>query len=438
MADELLDRAAQVVVLARKEGAQGAWASANRSRSTSVVVRNGVFEKVQENISRSLSVQLYVDGRYTAHSTNDLDAERLVGFVRDAVGLTRALEPDPVRELPDPQLFEGRSQAELELVDSSLASRTLEQRIEDCQAMNAEVRGEDAVLSGTSSTYDGEFRMAMASSNGFADGYAGTYAGLSTTVTLMGEGDKRPEDGYGCSARHRAELLAPAEVGRNALVRARAHLGSVKGPTRKGTIVVDRLAAGRLLGALLGPANGYSLQQGRSFWASRMGKQAVSPKLTIVDDPLRPRWSGSRPFDGEGIAAKAMPIIEAGVFRNVYVDTYYGRKLGMAPTTGGGSNRVISLGKRGRDELVGDVGEAVYVSSWLGGNSDPTTGDFSFGMRGHLIEGGKIGAPIGEMNVTGNLLELWSNLVEIGNDPWPFGSTRMPTLVFENVSLSGT
>ena len=84
-----------------------------------------------------------------------------------------------------------------------------------------------------------------------------------------------------------------------------------------------------------------------------------------------------------------------------------------------------------------DEGDGVYVTSWLGGNSDSTTGDFSLGMRGHLIEKGKIGAPIGEMNVTGNLLELFGRLAEVGGDPWPFGSMSVPTLVFEGVQFSG-
>jgi len=74
----------------------------------------------------------------------------------------------------------------------------------------------------------------------------------------------------------------------------------------------------------------------------------------------------------------------------------------------------------------------------MGGNSDSTTGDFSFGLRGHLVENGQVGAPVGEMNVTGNLLDLFGRLVAVGNDPYPYSSTKAPTLVFENVDFSGT
>ena len=112
-------------------------------------------------------------------------------------------------------------------------------------------------------------------------------------------------------------------------------------------------------------------------------------------------------------------------------------KLEMAPTTGGQSNWIFGLGDKGLTELVADAGEGILVTSWLGGNADHTTGDFSLGLRGHLVSGGQIGAPVGEMNVTGNLLELFGRLAAVGNDPWPYSTVRCPTLVFEGVQFSG-
>ena len=41
------------------------------------------------------------------------------------------------------------------------------------------------------------------------------------------------------------------------------------------------------------------------------------------------------------------------------------------------------------------------------------------------------------MNVTGNIVDLFSRLVELGNDPWKYSSTVTPTLVFENVQFRG-
>jgi PmbA protein len=66
-----------------------------------------------------------------------------------------------------------------------------------------------------------------------------------------------------------------------------------------------------------------------------------------------------------------------------------------------------------------------------------TTGDFSLGLRGHMIENGKIGRPVGEMNVTGNLRDLFTRLELIGDDPYPYSTTLTPSLVFSDVDFSG-
>src|SRR5581483_10994711 len=113
----------------------------------------------------------------------------------------------------------------------------------------------------------------------------------------------------------------------------------------------------------------------RSFLDGKIGTKIVSDKLTIVDDPLIPGALGSRHFDGEGISAKRMPLLDKGVLRNYFVDTYYGRKLKMEPTTGGWSNLVIEPGAKNLDGLIGDVKHGILVTSFLGGNSNSLTGD---------------------------------------------------------------
>ena len=226
-------------------------------------------------------------------------------------------------------------------------------------------------------------------------------------------------------------------IASTALERALARIDSEKGPTVKTTMVVDSRAAAQLIGRFMRPATARSVQQQRSFWAELIGEQAFSDKLSIIDDPLIVRGLASRHYDAEGISARPLPIVEQGVVRNIYVDTYYGRKANMAPTTGTPSNRVVIPGEQSLDELLADVGDGVYVTSWLGGNADGTSGDYSLGLRGHMIEQGAIGRPVGEMNVTGNLKHLFGRLEALGNDPYPYSTTLSPSLVFADVDFSG-
>jgi PmbA protein len=87
--------------------------------------------------------------------------------------------------------------------------------------------------------------------------------------------------------------------------------------------------------------------------------------------------------------------------------------------------------------MAADAKEAVLVTGFLGGNSNGTTGDFSLGVQGFRIRGGVVAEPIGEMNVSGNVLDLWKRLVAVGNDPFPYSKLRTPTMVFEGVQFAG-
>src|SRR5688500_761697 len=132
MREELLDRAAQAVQAAKRAGAGEACAWASRSRSVSFEMRDGKLEQVKESTSRSLSLRLFVEGRYSTHSTTDLRPEPLAAFVVEAVALTRALQPDPHRVLPDPARYAGQP-GDLDLVDPRVADLNRDSRLAACE-----------------------------------------------------------------------------------------------------------------------------------------------------------------------------------------------------------------------------------------------------------------------------------------------------------------
>ena len=437
MSADLINRATQAVELARNAGAQDAWATASQGRDVVFEYRDGKLEKVKDTTSRNLAIKVYAAGRYSSHRTTDLKPDRLKGFINEAVAITRALEPDEYRRITPAALFENRPGDDLDLVDANVETLDRDRRVNWCKAIDEVAHGHERVISATAGVYDGTSTSASASSNGFVGERRSTYCWLGTQITLKDQGDKRASDSFYAGGAHIADLPDAAMIGKTALERALSRLDSRKGPTVRTSMLVDSRAAASLIGRLLRPANARSVQQGRSFWASLIGEQAFSDKLTIIDDPLIRRGLASRHYDGEGISAKVLPIIENGVIRNIYVDTYYGRKGDMAPTTGTPSNRRIEPGRYSLQELFREVGDGLYVTSWLGGNANATTGDFSLGLRGHMIENGEIGAPVSEMNVTGNLRDLFGRLELVGNDPYPYSTTLAPSLVFAGVDFSG-
>ncbi|MGF1469567.1 MAG: TldD/PmbA family protein [Sandaracinaceae bacterium] len=437
MLRELARLAGDAIEMARAAGADDAFASATRSRDVEVQVRDGEVEKLQESTSRRLSLRLYVDGRYATYRTSDLRPEPLRRFVGDAVAMTRALERDPFRLIPEPALYENRPTDDLQLEDGAVVALTGDQRVALCLEMSERTRDHERLVSATVTSADSHSLVASASSNGFSGHHRRTSHWRGGNVTLRGEGDARPAGSFWAGARHLADVPSARQVGDRALAEAVRRLGAVQGPTARTTMVVEPRVGGRLVGSLLAPASADAFSNQRSFWRGREDERVVAERLTLVDDPLVVRGLGSRLYDSEGISSRRIPIIESGQLANLYVDTYYGRKIERAPTTGSGSNLALSPGERGLDAIVSDVPEGYLVTSWLGGNSNATTGDFSFGLRGHRIENGQLTDTVQEMNITGNLLELFAGLAEVGDDPWPYSTFRTPTLAFEGVQFSG-
>ena len=432
--------ARSVVKSALAKGAQQAAATVNRSRNVSVDWRDGKIEKIEEATTRGLSLQLYVDGRYSVVSSSDLRPEALSTFVGDGVAMTRVLAEDPFRSLPDPALYAGQAKADLQLEDPAYPSVTPEQRRAAAQQMEQAaraVKGADAILSVSSSfsdTRDETFRVA---SNGFEGQRVETVFFCSAGVSVKDPDGRRPEDYDFAGSRFVGQVPAVAEIGRRAAERALSRVGAKKAPSAVMTLVLDNRAAGRLIGGLVQPLSGGALQQRRSFLEGKVGQPLGSPLLDVADDPLIPRAFGSRLWDNEGLAARRMPVFEKGVLRNYYLDTYYAKKLKLAPTTGGPSNAAWTLGPKPQAEILKDVGEGILVTSFIGGNSNPTTGDYSLGLQGFRIRGGQKAEPVAEMNIAGNMLDLLKKLTAVGNDPWPYSSLRTPTLVFEGVQFAG-
>jgi PmbA protein len=437
----LLDTTRAAAQLALSKGASEVAAGGWQARHVEVAWRDGKIEKVSEATTRGLGLDLYVEGRYAAVSTSDLRPDALARFVEDSIALARTLAPDPHRKLPDPALYRGQAQVDLELEDPShgaLDSGTRRRIAEELELAARAVPGAERILSVTTGTSDTRAESALVQTNGFEGTKHGTDFWISAEVTVKDQDGRRPEESAASGARFRAEVEAPAAVGRRAAERALARLGSVKGASAPMTMIVDARSSGRVVAALLGPLAAAAIQQKRSFAEGKIGARLGSALLDLRDEPLVVRGLGSRLYDGEGMAARPFAIFEGGVLRSYYVDSYYGRKLGIPPTTARTSNLAWKLGPRSQAELLREAGEGILVTGFLGGNSNGTTGDFSLGVRGFRIRNGQLAGPVGEMNVSGNHLELWSRLAAVGNDPYRYSSMRTPTLVFEGVQFAGT
>lgn len=437
--DDRLGLAQWVVEQALAYGATEARASLDRTRYVSMDYRERQIEKLEESVENGLSITLYVDGRYSSHRTSDLRREALETFLRQAVDMTRFLEADPHRYLPEPSYYQGRSDRELGLWDPDYAALSPDDRhaiVRQVEEAALEAGG-DRIVSVEAGYYDAVNERVLVASNGFAGTREDTSFWTGASVTAKDTGDTRPSDWCWEGGVRRGAIVDPVAIGREAVRRTFARVGAGKIPTEKLPVIVENRTSARLLGFMANGLYGRNLQQKSSYLDGKKGESIASPLLTLLDDPLIPQGLGSRLYDGEGLTAKPRAIIEAGVLRNFYIDTYYARKLGVEATSGGPSNVVVAPGEKSPTQWMEELGRGILVTGFIGGNSNSSTGDFSSGIYGFLFDRGAIVQPVNELNIAGNHLEFWHKLIGVGNDPYIFSAWRTPSLVFDAMTVAG-
>lgn len=451
----LSDLAARLIDMAKKAGATDADALAVRDTGESVRIRHGRIESVEREDAQGIGLRAFVrqrDGLACASaSTSDVSASGLETLVRQVIEMARISSPDP--DAVPPTGAEHPTRAELKQWTERHAPPAEAWNMEDARqaAMDCEQTAlgyakEISNSEGAEAGF-GTTSLAYASADGFCGDYTKTSAGLSISV-LAGEGDGMQRD-YAFDRALLAERLRdPRALGQEAAERTLSRLGADSMKSCETTVVFEPRMATSLLGHLAGAINGRAVIQQRSFLTDAVGQQIFPDFVHISDDPDHADGLGNRLFDGEGTRCRAMNMIENGRLTGFLTDRYAARRLhthatgharrGLAGDIGiGTSNLLLHPGTLSPDEILQEVGDGILVTEMMGFGVNPVTGDYSRGAVGFVIENGKIGRPVQEITVAGNLREMFANITLVGNDLTWFGSTAVPTVAIRGLAIAG-
>ena len=427
---------------ALEEGASAVRITLTKSIENLIATLDGKVDRVTRCADRSLSIVLFADGRYGSFSINKLDEETLKDFIRRAIGTVRMLAADEFRRLPDAyrccrNAVSGR---EMEIYDEAWAGITPDDRRR--MALDAAVFGKVPgvrLVSEEGEYSDSEYDILVLDSQGLECRHTETSFDYGVEVTIEDEEGNKFSD-YWWTASPLLKDFDASSCGLTAVNRAAAQIGAEPAPSGRYNMVVGAEVASRLVSPLLGALNASSIQQGNSFLVGSLDKALFSEGLRLLDEPWRKGESGAKLFDSEGVASEPAPIIEDGVVRRYFVNTYMSGKLGVAPTIEEAIRpRLCGWPSPGldRDALMRICGNGILVTDFNGGNCNMTTGDFSYGISGQLFENGKAVRPVHEMLITGNFLELWKHLLAAGEDFRPCATRLIPSLAFSEVDFSG-
>jgi TldD protein len=254
---------------------------------------------------------------------------------------------------------------------------------------------------------------------------------LSAQVVARRNG--RVETGSDTRGGHAGwELLEenPEAVADRASRRALTLLDAVDAPTGRLPVVVGNGFGGVLLHEAVGHGlEADAVQKDASVYAGRLGDQLAEPFVTAYDDGSRRNAWGSEGIDDEGTPTRRTTVIEDGRLTSYLYDLLRARKDGVESTGNGRresfrhlpiprmTNTFFAPGDATPDDLIAGVERGLYAVSFGGGQVEPATGDFVFGVsEGYLIEGGKVTAPVRGATLVGNGLEALRAIDGIADD----------------------
>lgn len=437
---------------AMTKGAEGVRLSLNKNVMDSCSMLNGELDKVSHSADRSIYLYLYVDGRYGTFSTNRLDTEELESFIDKAIVMVKMLGEDRCRRLPDPARTakDATGGMELGLYDSHYEGCDSDSRLKKAEEMSiiktlAQSEGYK-VLSEECEYAESLDDTLLMDSQGFEGRHTETSFNCFSELTIQ-DNDGNRYSGYWWEASPHFNVLRLKECSYTALERAVSQIGPRNRRSGRYRMVVDGTVASRLVSPLINALNASAIQQKMSFLEGSMEKKIFSEGLTIMDNARTLGKSGSRMYDSEGVATQNRAIIEHGVVKQYFVSTYMSEKTGFAPTIEDISRPCLSPFMAGKEltdlekgvslkDILGLCSNGIYVTGFNGGNCNPVTGDFSFGIEGFAFSKGKVTHPVKEMLITGNIVELWNSFTAAGTDTRSSSRWQIPTLAFENVSFS--
>jgi len=443
-APDALSVLGDLVSRARRAGADQADAVLIDGIALSHSQRLGVIEKLERAEGFDLGLRVIIGKRQAIVSSNDRAANHERDLIPRAIEMAKAVPEDPYCGLADPAEL-AREFPALDMVDPEepapeILVRRAAEAEDSARAIAGVSNSEGAQASWTRA------EMAIVASNGFSGKYAGTGHSIAVAV-LAGEGASMERDDDWDSAVHAADLKSPAEIGRKAGERAVARLKARKVATARVPVVYDPRVSSSLLRHLSGAINGAAIARGTSFLKDKLGQRILPAGLAVIDDPHIKRGHRSVPFDAEGVANRKRLIVEDGVLQTWFLDCATARQLKLhttghahrgpsGPPGPGPSNLYLAPGEVTAQELIAEIENGFYVTELMGMGVNGITGDYSRGAAGFWIERGRLGYPVHEVTVAGNLKDMFLNLRPASDLEFRTGIDA-PTLLVEGMTVAG-
>lgn len=411
----------------------------------SIGVRNGEVEAVDSSIEHGMAARVIKDARFGfAYTTKPSIAEneliKMAEIASEGVAEDKELEfPKSSNDAP----FEKSTSVDL-------SSLTNEEKIALVKEFETYVyKFDKRIKSVRKASYD-EFKsdIIVTNSNGVNASFSTGICSIG--ITPIAEDGKESEWASEVEYAFDPKKLNIKEVAESAARKAVLYLNGRKIPSAKSPAIFDREVTGELLDVIASSFFADSIYKKRSPFVGKEGKSVYSKEITIVDDATLKGGFSSVPYDSEGVKTRKNVLVEEGAIKSFLADTIYGKKIGKKSTGSstrpdfkqvpkvGFHNLHVVAGKLSLNELKKEMGSGFYITDVLGlHTANIVTGDFSIGASGFWVKNGIDQHSVKGVTIAGNLHEIFKRVQKVGNDLKFWYSGGAPSVLIEEIAISG-
>ena len=409
--------------IAKEAGLEQVELFVSESHSLQISLFHGEVDEYKDNNGYSILARGILNGKCGAASADVWNKDKAQWLVNEIVANAKVIEnEDPIF------IFKGSEKYhKVSTFNKVLEEVTIDEKMEKLHALEKALKEIDkriVEVAGAEFSQTTE-KVTLINSNGLNLVQRSNYfTFIAQCVAKEGEQTK---SGYDFFLDNDFSKFNPEEFAKKVVKITVDQLGGEPCETNKYKAVLHPDVVTSLIKAYVGHADAEEVQKHSSLFIDKIGQKIASSKVTIEDKPLQKnvfaRW-----FDDEGVATYNKPIIKNGVLQTYLYNLTTAAKAGVESTGngyGGGSKKGISStflslkpGKKSQEELFKEVGNGVFITdvSGLHAGLNPQSGNFSLQSTGFLIENGKKGKPLDLITVSGNLLEVFKDVLEVGND----------------------
>ena len=431
--------------LAKEAGLEQVELYVSESRNLEISLFHGEVEEYKDNNGYSIMARGILNGKCGAATCDVWNKDKAAWLVKEMLANAKVIENnDPIF------IFKGSEKYhKVNTFNKALEEVTIDEKMEKLYAVEKALKQIDkriVEVAGTEYSQTSE-KVTLINSNGLNLVQKSNY--FTFVAQCVAKEGEQTKSGYDFFLDNDFSKFNPEEFAKKVVKVTVDQLGGEACETNKYKAILHPDVVTSLMKAYIGHADAEEVQKNSSLFINKIGQKIASSKVTIEDKPLQKnvfaRW-----FDDEGVATYNKAIIKNGVLQTYLYNLTTAAKAGVETTGngyGGGSKKGIAStflslkpGKKSLDELFEKVGNGVYITdvSGLHAGLNRQSGNFSLQSTGFMIENGKKGKPLDLITVSGNLLEVFADVLEVGNDVTvsPSGVSA-ESLLIKKIAVSG-